>query len=204
MPDTSAPPLRKGQRTRAAILHSAAELASERGLEPLSIGELASYTNMSKGGLMGHFGSKEGLQLATIEHARQIFIDEVITPALKSKKGITRVNAMCERWIGYCRREVFPGGCFFSATTVEYKNRPGPVRDRLVEVMDAWTGTIRQAIKGAVDAGELPARTKPEQLAFELQAIIMAANWDYQLHRDPRAFRRARAAIKQRFAAEPT
>lgn len=203
MPDTLAPPLRKGQRTRAAILHSAAELASERGLEPLSIGELASYTNMSKGGLMGHFGSKEGLQLATIEHAREIFIDEVITPALKSKKGIARVNAMCERWIDYCRREVFPGGCFFSATTVEYKNRPGRVRDRLVEVMDAWTDTIRQAIKGAVDAGELPARTNPEQLAFELQAIIMAANWDYQLHRDPHAFRRARAAIKQRFGAEP-
>ncbi len=201
MPDTSAATtVRKGQRTRAMILQSAAELASARGLEPLSIGELAAHTGMSKGGLIGHFGSKEELQLATIEHARQIFVDEVVSPALKAQPGLGRVNALCERWIDYCRREVFPGGCFFSATTVEYKNRPGAVRDRIVEVMDSWTATIKHAIKRAQQAGQLPPGTDAAQLAFELQALVMTANWDYQLHRDPRAFRRARAAIRSRLA----
>jgi AcrR family transcriptional regulator len=199
MPDSSAPTtLRKGQRTRAMILQSAADLASARGLEPLSIGELAAHTGMSKGGLIGHFGSKEELQLATIEHARQIFIDEVVRPALKAQPGLERVNALCERWIDYCRREVFPGGCFFSATTVEYKNRPGPVRDRVVEAMDSWTDTIKQAVKRAQQTGELSRDTDPAQLAFELQAIVMTANWDYQLHRDRGAFKRARAAINSR------
>lgn len=191
---------RKGERTRAAILQSAAELASERGLEPLSIGELAAHTHLSKGGLIAHFGSKEQLQLQTIEHARHVFIDEVVSPALKAPAGLDRVKALCERWIRYCRRSVFPGGCFFSAVTVEYKNRPGAVRDRIVEVMDGWTGTIRQAIDRAVDIGELPAHTDPAQLAFELQAIVMTANWDYQLHRDLAAFTKARAAIQRRLA----
>jgi AcrR family transcriptional regulator len=190
--------IRKGQRTRAVILQSAAELASARGLEPLSIGQLAAHTNMSKGGLIAHFGSKEELQLATIDHARQIFIDEVVSPALRTKAGLARVRALCERWIDYCRREVFPGGCFFSATTVEYKNRPGPVRDRIVEVTDSWTDTIKEAIKRAQQTGELPVDTDPTQLAFELQAIVMAANWDYQLHRDRRAFKRARTAVDSR------
>ena len=201
MPDPSpATTVRKGQRTRAMILQSAAELASARGLEPLSIGELAAHTSMSKGGLIGHFGSKEQLQLATIEHARQIFIDEVVNPALKTQPGLERVNALCERWIDYCHREVFPGGCFFSATTVEYKNRPGPIRDRIIQIMDSWTDTIKHAIKRAQKANQLPPSTDTTQLTFELQAIIMAANWDYQLHHNPHTFRHARTAIQTRLA----
>lgn len=190
----------KGDRTRSRILTAAASFASEHGLESLSIGELAAATGMSKSGLFAHFGSKEELQLATIEHARSVFVDAVVAPALAAPAGRARLEALCERWIDYIRREVFPGGCFYSAISMEYKNRPGPVRDRLLTHTDAWIDTIRRAVRQAQRLGELPRGTDSAQLAFELHAIVMTANWDYQLHRDPRAFSRARFAIRARLA----
>lgn len=196
------PPVGRGARRRRSILATAAELATTEGLERLSLGELAAHLEMSKSGLFAHFGSKEELQLAAIEHARQVFLEEVVRPGLAAPRGIRRARALCESWLGYCEREVFPGGCFFSATTIEYSNRSGPVHDRLVEVMSSWTSTIERTIREAIRLGELRGEPAPAQLAFELQALIMGANWAYQLHRDRRVFKRARTAIHTRLPDE--
>jgi AcrR family transcriptional regulator len=116
------PRLPKGERTRQAILDRAAARASEHGLDSLSLGALAEELEMSKSGLFAHFGFKEELQLATVEHAREIFLTEVIEPALKLPQGIDRLRALCEAWVSYVERAVFPGGCFFSTTTPEFAN----------------------------------------------------------------------------------
>jgi AcrR family transcriptional regulator len=195
--------LRKGERTRRTILTTAAELASLEGLEPLSIGALADRTRMSKSGLFAHFGSKEELQLATVEHARRVFVNEVIVPAeSESVAGLDRVRALCRHWLDYCERGVFPGGCFFSAVSAEYRKRPGAVRDRVVEIMDRWTATIAGQLAHAKRAGELSAASDSRQLAFELQALVMGANWEHQLHGDAGAFKRARTAIDVRLDAQ--
>src|SRR5918998_4343853 len=104
----------RGGRTRHAILTRAAELATQEGLEPLSIGRLADATGMSKSGLFAHFGSKEELQLATVDHAASLFVDEVIAPAREAPKGLARVWALCDHMVDYAERQVFPGGCFFA------------------------------------------------------------------------------------------
>ena len=122
--------LTKGERTRTAILDTAAALASEHGLEPLSIGGLAAAANMSKSGVFAHFGSKEDLQLATVDHAAAIFVREVIEPARAAPRGIARIWALLDGFLDYLEREVFAGGCFFATTSVEFKNRPGVVRFR--------------------------------------------------------------------------
>jgi AcrR family transcriptional regulator len=121
----------RGDRTRQAILEAAVDIASAEGLEGLTIGRLASELSMSKSGLFAHFGSKEELQLATVEAARDIFIREVIRPSFTAAKGLTRLWKLCDVWLAYVRGEVFRGGCFFAAAAAEFDGRPGPVRDRL-------------------------------------------------------------------------
>src|SRR6266545_3560362 len=143
----------KGERTRQAILDTAAALATREGLEPLSIGRLAEATGMSKSGLFSHFGSKEELQLATVEHAAAVFDDEVIGPAREAPRGVARVWALCERMIGYTERQVFPGGCFFAAASFEFNNRPGPVRDRIEEMLRSWRSYLEHAVEQARDPG---------------------------------------------------
>src|SRR4051812_1048654 len=123
--------VRKGERTRRAILETASALASQHGLDSLSMGGLADATGMSKSGLFAHFGSKEELQLATVEYAADVFTREVIDPARAAPRGVARLWALCDGFLSYLEREVFPGGCFFGATSSEFKNRPGPVRDRI-------------------------------------------------------------------------
>ncbi len=191
---------RKGERTRRAILQTAAALASTDGLAPLSIGDLAQATGMSKSGLFAHFGSKEELQLATVEFAREVFIEHVIRPAQSAPPGIARLWALCERWLEYSERKVFPGGCFFDATSSEFENRPGAVRDRIVEIVRQWMRQLEQNARAARDDGQLGGDADPAQLAFELYALASGANWSYQTFGDRRAFERARTAIGGRLA----
>src|ERR687896_2274380 len=139
----------KGERTRHAILDAAAALATEEGLQPLSIGRLAEAMEMSKSGLFAHFGSKEELQLATVDHAAAMFVAEVIAPARAAPRGLARVWALCDRMIDYAERQVFPGGCFFAATSFEFNNRPGPVRDRIEQMMRSWLSYLEHAVEGA-------------------------------------------------------
>src|SRR6266545_4770236 len=185
----------KGERTRQAILDTAAALATSEGLEPLSIGRLAEATGMSKSGLFAHFGSKEELQLATVDHAGATFVAEVIAPAREAPRGVARVWGLCDHMIGYTERQVFPGGCFFASASFEFNNRPGPVRDRIAEMLQSWLSYLEHAVEQAQDAGELDPHVSAHEIAFQLDAYAQAANAQFQLFRDPSVFDEARRAV---------
>jgi AcrR family transcriptional regulator len=197
-------PRRRGLKTRHAILRKAVDLASLEGLEGLTIGRLASTLRISKSGLFAHFGSKEDLQCAVVDEARDIFVESVVRPAFKFR-GLQRLRALCENWLSYSKARVFPGGCFFSAASLEFDDRPGRVRDRIVELMKKWLENLEQAARDAQSAGEIRKEADVRQLAFEIQALAMGANWSSRLFRDQNAFGAASAAILQRIdqATEP-
>jgi AcrR family transcriptional regulator len=188
----------KGERTRAAILEEAARLATIEGLEGLSIGRLAQATGMSKSGLYAHFGSKLDLQLATIEAARQTFVAEVLRPALRAPAGIERLLAACERFLSHVERRVFPGGCFFAAAAVDVGTRAGPMHDAIVAQRLEWLALLERLAREAGELGELEPCLDPAQLAFELQALLVAANTAFILQGDEGVFERARTAIHAR------
>ena len=194
----------KGGRTRQNILEVAVDLASAEGLEGLTIGRLATQLSMSKSGLFAHFGSKEDLQLATIDTARSRFIAEVIRPALEAEVGLARLWNLCDRWLGYVEGGVCSGGCFFAAAASEFDSRPGQVRDRIAEIMKEWLGLLRKAIVESQEAGQMSKDVEPLQLAFEINSFELGANWAFQLYGDKRAFVRARAAILERLRRHST
>jgi AcrR family transcriptional regulator len=184
----------RGDKTREAILAHAVQIASQEGLEGLSIGRLAGDLGVSKSGLFAHFGSKIELQLATVDAARHIFIEEVIGGS-RTTSGIGGLIALTDAWLDYMRSDVFSGGCFFAAASLEFDGRPGPVRDRIASMMGEWLLALEATIQDAQAAGELAEDVDPEQLAFEINALGQGANWAHQLYRDDAAFERARAAI---------
>jgi AcrR family transcriptional regulator len=176
------------ENRRDAILERAVEVASQEGLEGLTIGRLSSELGLSKSGLFGHFGSKEELQLAAIDQANAIFLREVIEPALSEPEGGPRLRAYCDSWVGYLERKVFSGGCFFAAASTEFDGRPGPVRDKLRDGLQLWLAELaKQARLAGVE--------DPEQLAFEVYCLVQGANASYQLFGDEAAYVRARAAM---------
>jgi AcrR family transcriptional regulator len=182
-------------RSRERILALAVDLASAEGLEGLTIGRLAAELQMSKSGLFGHFGSKEELQLATIEEARRRFVRDVVEPALDADEGTPRLRELSERYLAHLEQAVYSGGCFWAAATIDFDGRPGPVRDRLREAYGAWLAELERqaAIAGSPDPG---------QLAFELQSLIQGANSSYQLFGDRGAFLRAREAVDRLLGAQ--
>jgi AcrR family transcriptional regulator len=192
------PPSSHGQHTRAAILRAAAQLATVDGLEGLSIGQLASASGLSKSGLYAHFGSKEELQLATIEAARLTFVDEVIRPGLAAPCGIRRLLATCDAFLAHVERKVYPGGCFFAAAAAEVGTRRGAVHDTIAAQQRRWLELLEQQAREAQELGELAADIDPAQLAFELEALLVAANTTFILYEDTTAFQRARTAIRYR------
>ena len=194
----------QGDRTRRAILESAVHIASAEGLEGLTIGRLATELSMSKSGLFAHFGSKEELQVATVEAARAIFIHEVIKPAFDAPEGLPRLWKLCDIWLSYVQKGVFRGGCFFAAVAAEFDSRPGPVRDRIAEIMKEWLNALRNAIIEAQSVEHLDKEIDATQLAFEFNALELGANWAYQLYGYPQAFARAREAIRERLSRNAT
>ena len=194
----------QGDRTRRAILESAVHIASAEGLEGLTIGRLATELSMSKSGLFAHFGSKEELQVATVEAARAIFIYEVIKPAFDAPEGLPRLWKLCDIWLSHVQKGVFRGGCFFAAVAAEFDSRPGPVRDRIAEIMKEWLNALRNAIVEAQSVGHLDKEIDAIQLAFEFNSLELGANWAYQLYGDPKAFERAREAIRERLNRHAT
>jgi AcrR family transcriptional regulator len=176
----------KGERTRAAILDRAVDLASVEGLEGLTIGRLASDLGMSKSGLFRHFGSKQDLQLATVAAAGKRFWAMVIEPALEAPDGAPRLRAMSEHYLDYLHS--FPGGCFWGAVGTEYDDRPGPVRDAIAASLDAWMAElVRQSTAAGI--------ADPERYAFELYAVVSAANARWRLSGERHVFDLARAAL---------
>ncbi|MGH3497088.1 MAG: TetR/AcrR family transcriptional regulator [Nocardioidaceae bacterium] len=187
-----------GERTRSSILRGAASLATVDGLEGLSIGNLASAIGISKSGLYAHFGSKEELQLATVAEAERILGEEVIQPALEARPGLAQLAAACEAFFSYVERRVFPGGCFFAATSMEMGARPGPVKDRLAAIQSDFTGLLRSFAATALEQDELPAGEDPDQLAFELHAVLLGADTKFVLQDDPAVMALARSVVRQR------
>jgi AcrR family transcriptional regulator len=195
-------PRADGERTRGAILRAAAALATTEGLEGLSIGHLAAATGMSKSGLYAHFGSKQDLQLATVGEAERILTAEVIAPALAASPGRAQLAAACEAFLGYVQRRVFPGGCFFAATALEMGTRPGPVKDKVAAIQSGFTALLASFAATALAQHELPAGEDPGQLAFELHAILLAADAKFILSDDPAALDLARQIIRRRLGLD--
>ena len=191
-----------GERTRGAILHAAASLATLDGLEGLSIGNLAAATGMSKSGLYAHFGSKQELQLATVDEAGRILDEEVVQPALAAPPGLAQLVAVCEAFFDYLQRRTFPGGCFFAATALEMGTRPGPVKERVAAIQSGFTALLRSFAATALEQHELPAREDPDRLAFELHAILMGADTKFVLHDDPAVLDLARQVVHQRLGLD--
>src|SRR5262245_34170797 len=177
-------PRADGERSRRTILDAAAKLATLEGLEGLSIGRLAEHIGMSKSGLYAHFGSKEELQLATIETAARIFSADVIAPAEQATTPLARVEALCERFLSHVERRVVPGGCFFASAAAEFDTHPGTVRERIAEFQRGWMGLLARHVREAQSAGELR-DGDPDQLAFELNGYLLMANTAFLLHGDP-------------------
>ncbi len=188
----------KGERTRQSILERAVDLASLEGLEGLTIGRLADELGMSKSGLFAHFGSKEELQLATVEAASHRYIKEIFAPALQAPRGYPRLIAICDAWLSYIRRGVFPGGCFFAAASFEFDCRPGPVRELVRRLMNDWIGALEKAIRMAQDEGHLDKSVDPSDLAFELNSLFFGANFSHHLRNDEQALERAYRAVRSR------
>jgi AcrR family transcriptional regulator len=184
-----------GRETRAQILRTAMDTASVKGLSGLSIGDLATRLGMSKSGLFRHFGAKEQLQLATADAALEVFEQAVVAPARAASPGTDRLRALMHSWVGYLERDVFPGGCFFAAASADVDSQPGPVRDRIAGIGRAAIDVIAAEVEAAQQLGQLRADVEARQLAFELHAYSLEANWARLLLDDDRAGDRARTAI---------
>ena len=187
--------VRRGDRTRRAVLGRAVDVASIDGLDGLSIGRLAQELSISKSGLIAHFGTKEELQLATIRAARAIFATSVVEPALRHPAGLGRLQALLDGWLEYSSDRRFPGGCFFARAAHEYAARPGAVRDALAAVDAEWLDLITRAVEEAQTLGEIRSDVDAAQLAFDVDAYLDSANLRSLLLGTDEVYSRARKAL---------
>jgi AcrR family transcriptional regulator len=200
----AAPATRKGEQTRTTILDEALRVASKLGLEGLTIGGLADATGMSKSGLFAHFGSREELQLAVLEHAAQRYGETVLMPALKIERGLPRLRAMFEHWLDWTLASGLPGGCIMIAAAAEYDDRPGPIRDAVIANQHRGNAVTRKAVRLAVEEGHLKPDTDPEQITFELLGIVLASHNHRRLLGDKEARKRALTAFDELIARHST
>ena len=202
--DTDAPPadaaapkaLMKGRQTRAAIVDAALALASHIGLEGLSIGALAEVTGMSKSGVFAHFGSREELQISVVREYHAKFEEEVFRPAMAAPRGLPRLRALFDRWLKRVSVEI-DSGCIYISGAVEFDDRPGPVRDALVDMVNTWQLALERSIAAAVAEGHLRADTDARQLLFEIHGLILALHHDARFLRHAGAEERARAGFER-------
>jgi AcrR family transcriptional regulator len=187
-----------GKHTREAIVREAVSLATLDGLEGLSIGNLAGALDMSKSGIYAHFGSKQELQLATVDEARRIFQAEVIDPARAEAPGLGQLVALCDAFFDHLARQTFPGGCFFASAVLEMGARPGPVKEQIATFQSELSTLIHQFIVTALDQHELPGDEDANALTFEINGIILAANSNYVLRQDSGVLDMARNVIRRR------
>ena len=202
---TTPPPERRrrsdGERSRGAILDEAARLATVEGIGGLSLARLAEAVGMSKSGLFAHFGSKEELQLATIDTATALFADRVVEPSSAAAGGLDRLRALVEGYLSWVEVDTFPGGCFFASVLAEMDTQPGAVRDRLVDFLHDWIGRLEDAVRDAQEEGAIDLSEEPAQIAFEIEAALLLANAQHVVTRNAEPIVRARRAIERRLAA---
>jgi AcrR family transcriptional regulator len=189
-----------GERSRNAILREAAQLATIEGISGLSISRLADAVGMSKSGLFAHFGSKEELQLATIETAHALFHEHVLDPAQLAPTGIERLRSLLENYLSHIEHHVFAGGCFWASVVAEMDMHPGPVRDSAMAVVSEWLGQLESAVRDAQAEGAIDASEDPEQLTYEVESFVLCANTYFVIMQEPTPLDRARRAIDRRLA----
>ncbi len=186
-----------GERTYAAIIETAMAVASVEGLGGLTIGRLAEKLGMSKSGVYAHFKSKERLQLDTIEAARQVFFREVIEPAMSQPEGLAQLRGLCDAFLSYVERQVFPGGCFFAGLLGEFDAQPGTLHQQVAADHTSWLEVLVATAGAGQQRGELHPEADVEQLAFELDASMELGNYLYLLYREPEMLQRARTAVRE-------
>jgi AcrR family transcriptional regulator len=192
-----------GDRSRARVLEHAAALATLEGLDGVSIARIAAATGMPKSSVYVLFGSKEELQLATIDAARASFIRHVIAPAITTTPpGRQLLQRLCDGYLDYVEQRIFPGGCFFVTASAEMGGRHGPVRDRVALYQKEWREFLTESTRQAHTAHELPPGTDPDQLAFELGAILAGSDIAAVLHDDNTIIDRARQAVRARLDSQ--
>src|SRR3954468_1779068 len=203
-PLAARPPRRRradGERSRAAILREAARLATVEGLDGLSLARLADAVGMSRSGLFAHFGSKEELQLATVDAASAIFEELVIEPAGEATAGLPRLRAYIEGFLDHVEEHVFPGGCFFVSAMSELDTHPGPVRDGAMAFSQRWLTLLAQQVAAGQATSELDPDADPPQVAFELHAFMVLGNMQYVATAEAAFLERVRRAVDARLAA---
>ncbi len=195
--------MRKGEQTRDAILEAALELAARQGLEGLTIGTLAERMQMSKSGVFAHFGSREDLQISVLKEYERRFVDEVLVPSLRERRGLARLQAIFARWLELTTIEA-ARGCLWISGAAEYDDRPGAVRDELVAMVRSWHRELARALQQGVDSGELEPDTDISEMIFDLYGIILVLHHDARLLGNERAPERARRALERIIAARRT
>lgn len=201
---TALPTTERGEETRLKILRTAIDLASAEGLEPLSIARLAEATGLSKAGLYGHFGSKEDLQVAVVNAAGEDFTANVVVPARTAERGLDKLLELLFDWMDYTRSRDLRGGCFFAAAAAEFDDRPGPVRDAVAALSESWIHILEREVRAAIRADEVHDDTDPMQMAFELHALPLGANWGRRLFHWEDAYKRAELGIEHRLRCAVT
>lgn len=183
--------------TRTRIIERALAMAAVEGLEGVTIGRLAADLGMSKAGVIGHFGTKETLQLAVVEEAVERFRLRVPAQAIGARPGIQRLSRAYDEWIDYMTGDEDHHGCFLTSVATEYDERPGLVRDAVRTALSRWSDYVTAELDAAVTTGELPRDADVSQLVFELGGVVLAAQQAILLHGDPSAPDRARRAIRR-------
>ena len=192
----------KGQQTRAAILDAALGLAAQVGLEGLSIGALAELMHMSKSGVFAHFGSREELQISVVRAYHARFEQEVFYPALRQPRGLPRLRTLFEHWVRRTSAEI-DSGCLYIGGAVEFDDRPGPVRDALVESVSIWQSAVLRAVQQSLEAG-LDAGADARQIAFDIHGLVLALHFEARFLKVPHARERAQTGfhnLLQRYGA---
>lgn len=185
----------RGDQTRQRILSAAADLASTQGLEALTLGALADRLDMSRSGIVKHFGSREQLQLETIAYAADVFASVVLADSLALSPGLARLHATLDNWLDYLTDSTFSGGCFFYSTSSELDRQPGPLREALVTAVQTGMALLREDLVAAVGSGDLRPDVDPDQLLFELHAYLLEVSSAYLLLQDRQAHERGARAI---------
>jgi AcrR family transcriptional regulator len=189
-----------GERSREAILRKAATLATVEGIDGLSIGRLADAVGMSKSGLFAHFGSKEELQLATIQKAGEVFTEQVVVPGSEAPSGLEKLALMGELYFQHVESGLYPGGCFFTTVSTELGTRSGPTRDMAVGYVNDWVLELERVAAAGQKDGSINAAEDPPQLAFEIEALLLNSNARFIAAPETEPMTRARLALKTRLS----
>ena len=189
--------LTKAELTRATILDAAVDMASESGLESLTIGSVAERAGLSKSGVFSRFGSREELQLAVLQEYERRFVDDVLLPSLREKPGLPRLASMFRRWVERVRREELARGCLFVGSSFEYDDRPGALREAVLAGVDAWRAQLARAARQALEFGHLRREIDVDQLVFEIYSLMLGLHHDARFRKDPQAVERVVAAFER-------